>query len=131
MISGRRGMIAVMMLHASSAGDLAMANHVGMRHAVGRGLAVTECEHGRRRHEAKRGEGREQNRKPEVDPGSKGDQHEVASIPPMPDRRLEVTSRNPRGHGLKQAPIPKLKRHRRLLGGGCSLTQNGTYIPIA
>ena len=67
MVSGRSRMIAVM-LHARSAGDLAVINHVGMRHAVGRGRAVAEGQHGWRRHEAKPGEGREHDCKPEVEP---------------------------------------------------------------
>jgi len=87
MISGRRGMIAVMMLHASG-GAVAVPNHVGMRHAVGRGLAVAESKHRGWRHEAKRREGREQNRKPEGNPGGECCQHEFVINSPRPDLRL-------------------------------------------
>ena len=76
MVSRRSGMIAVM-LHAGGGGDLAVIHHVGMRHAIRRRRAMAEGQHSWRRHEAKRGEGREQNRKPEIDSGSECGQHEL------------------------------------------------------
>ena len=67
LVSGRSRMIAVM-LGFLGGRHFAVADLVGMRHAIDRGSPVTEGEHGRRRHKAKRGEDREQNRKPEAKP---------------------------------------------------------------
>jgi hypothetical protein len=49
--------------------DLAVAEHVGMRHAIGGGRAVAEGKHGWWRHEAEGGKGREQNRELEAQAG--------------------------------------------------------------
>jgi len=74
MVSDGSGMIGVM-LHAGNSGQLAVIHHIGMRHAVCHRRAMTEGEHGRRRHEAKRSKGREQNREPEAQAGGKRGQH--------------------------------------------------------
>ena len=74
MVPGGSGMIVVM-LDAGDSGQLAVIHHIGMRHAVRRRRAMTEGEHGRRRHEAKRSKGREQDREPEAQAGGKRGQH--------------------------------------------------------
>jgi hypothetical protein len=58
-------MVSVM-LSVMGGPDLAVADHVGMRHAVGGGRPVAEGKYGRRRHEAKGGKDREQNREPKA-----------------------------------------------------------------
>lgn len=74
MVPGGSGMIAVM-FHAGDSGQLAVIHYIGMRHAVDHSRAMTEGEHGRRRHEAKQGKGREQNREPEAQAGGKRGKH--------------------------------------------------------
>ena len=113
MVSRRSGMIAVM-LHAGGGGDLAVIHHVGMRHAIGRRRAMTEGEHGRRRHEAKRREGRKHNRKPEAEPGSERGQHGFSIDPPMPTVGPSDPAATLVATGLKKAQFQRSS----LLNGG-------------
>ena len=85
---------------------IAVVHHVGMGKAVDRVIAVSESKHGRWRHEAKRGEGREQDRKPEAEPGSERGQHGFIINPPTPIVGSQRAGRNPRGDRPYDPKIP-------------------------
>jgi hypothetical protein len=79
MIRSWRRLIA-MMLHVMGTADFAVADLVGIRHAIGRGRPVAKGENCWRRHEAKRGEHRKQNREPKRQAGSERSQHDPEAL---------------------------------------------------
>ena len=91
-------MVAVMLM--SGRRRSAVVHLVGVRQAIGRGGPVAEGEHGRRRHEAQRREGRERDRKPEAQAG-------VSAV------SMILSVRSPKEKpkamkGARQASLPRL-----------------------
>ena len=79
MVAGGSGVVAIVL--CASRFCHAVVNRIGMGEAIDCILAMTESEHGRRRHEAERRERGKSDREPVAEPGAERGQHWVSLVP--------------------------------------------------